>query len=78
MIKHGYRIEVVAGRKDLIGRSFRYFWWRVVSKNNQTIATSETYTRKASAMKAARNFRDYGFVIPIHDNTNGRTDRGSR
>lgn len=31
-------------------------WWKIVSRNGKTIATSETYSTPSKARRAARNF----------------------
>ena len=48
-----YRIELCRSRH------VRGWFWRLVHRNGQTLATSELYRSKASAAKTARSFRDF-------------------
>lgn len=58
------RIEIAQAKN-------KQFFWRIVSDNNKTMATSETYTRHASARKAVSDFLHHVFYgeVPIKDLT---------
>jgi uncharacterized protein YegP (UPF0339 family) len=50
MAKPLYRIELAESEK----KSVKHFWFRIVHRNGNIIATSETYTTKASRTRIAR------------------------
>ena len=41
------------------------FWWHVQGGNRQIMATSEVYTRRASAVRAARAFIKQIAPVPV-------------
>lgn len=52
--KPKYRIEIFS-RIDHM-KPGPIYWWRIVHRNGQILATSEMYTRKASAKRSALRF----------------------
>lgn len=51
MIKPAFEIFVLQGRK--------HWYWRIVARNGETIAHSESYSTRRAAIKTARNFASF-------------------
>jgi uncharacterized protein YegP (UPF0339 family) len=45
------------------------YYWVLISKNGETVATSEMYTRKADAIRSAGSMRHMMYLTKIVDIT---------